>query len=255
MKKLIIFMLSGMMILGWSGCMNQNEYKNTVQGMTDYVNQATAHSAERVLGELELKYGCSFEIKKVGGRIDTHSVTFYVSPKDNPGVVFKAVIDTLTQKVKDNCMERMIAVGFEKSLEGALEKRGVRGTAQASFAHKDDSAEDDILISQKEYFEKYQVDETLVYLALDAATTGESAAEELIDACRETGNSLNLLVAVNGVVLSDKYADCAKDMKGDPNVSATWFDAYSPSCHYHFAVTDGNSNVSEQELSKILAGD
>lgn len=239
MKKLIIFILSCMMIAGWSGCMNQ----------------ATGHSAERVLGELELKYGCSFEIKKVGGRIDNHSVAFYVSPKDNPGVVFEASIDPQTQKVKDNCIERMIAVSFEKDLEDALEKRGVRGTAQASFVYEDGSAEDNILITQKEYFEKYRVDETFVYLALDAATIGESAAADLIDACREIGNRLNLLVAVNGVVLSDKYADCSKDMKEEPNVSATWFDAYSPSCHYHFAVADGNSNVSEQELSKILAGD
>lgn len=255
MKKLLVIMLSSIIILGWGGCMNQNEYSNAIQGMTDYTNQATGHAAELVTGELELKYGCSFDVKKVGGRLDTGSVTFYLSPKDNAGVVFEAVIDTQTQKVKDNFINRMIAASFEKDFEGALEKRGIRGCAQAVLAHKDDSAEDDITITQKEYFEKYQIDEALVYLALDAATTGESAAADLIEVCRKTGNELKLLVAVNGVVLSDKFAGCAKDMKEEPNVSSTWFDAYSPLCNYHFAVTDGKSNVSEQELSKILAGD
>ena len=90
MKKIIIIMISVVIIWGVSGCMNQNELKDAIDGLSGYINKSTNDAAEAVTRELELKYGCQFEIKKTGGRIDSDSVAFNLSPKDDSSDVFKA---------------------------------------------------------------------------------------------------------------------------------------------------------------------
>lgn len=255
MKKIIIIMISVVIIWGVSGCMNQNELKDAIDGLSGYVNKSTNDAAEAVTRELELKYGCQFEIKKTGGRIDSDSVAFYLSPKDDSGVVFKASINTKSGNITDNYIGKNIAAGFVRDFENNLAEYGIRGAVSAAFTHQDDANEDDIQISAEEYFEKYKVSSSLVYLALDNSTVNSDSAENLIKVCRAMGTEYGITIAVNGVVLSDRFSACASDMKSEPDVSATWFDVYSPISSYHFAVANGDSNISKEELKKILAGD
>lgn len=56
MKKIIIIMISVVIIWGVSGCMNQNELKDAIDGLSGYVNKSTNDAAEAVTRELELKY-------------------------------------------------------------------------------------------------------------------------------------------------------------------------------------------------------
>ncbi|MCH5297254.1 MAG: hypothetical protein J1E85_06250 [Ruminococcus sp.] len=255
MKVFSLFLAAIILLLGASGCINKHEYKEVIENVKNYVGENAQSTAETVKNKLSLKYGCDFEVAKVGGRIDTSSTTFYLYPDFDSSMVFKTVIDSKTEEISDDFISRIIATKINSELKDNLNKYGISGEASAIFIKQDDRDEDDINITKEEYFEKYEVSSVFFYLVLNSQTLNDSSAENLISVCNSLGSKYNIQVAINGVTVSSKYSECAEQMKSEPDVSATWFDAFEPDCSYSFAVTDGKSNISVYELKKILAGE
>lgn len=255
MKRIITCLFVIIMVLGVSGCMNKEEIREAVNGIGSQIGQASNAATEKVIQELEIKYGCDFVAIKIGGRIDSGETAFYISPKENPALVFKAVVDDETLEISDNYIERIVAEKFVAEMEKRLTEKGLSGSASALFISDDDSQEDDPAIALTDYIEKYKVKSAFVYLALDKQTVSSTSSDDLLDACKALSNEFKIQVAVSGAVIGDKYKNCAEDMKKEPDVNATWFDSYSPSGNYQFAVTDGKSNISKEKLDMELTGE
>lgn len=221
---------------------------------SDSFSENTQSTTEIVKNALSLKYGYNFEVLKMGGRIDTDSTSFYLYPDFAPDIVFKAVVDSETKEVSENFISRVISAKFNSELKDKLNEYGISGEASATFIKSDDSQENDIYISTAEYFDKYEVSCVFLYFVLNSQTLNDSSAENLISVFRTLGSKYNVQVAVSGVAVSAKYNECAEQMKLEPDVSATWFDSFSPECSYSFAVTYGISNISVSELQEILTG-
>lgn len=253
--KIIIFLFAVLLSIGASGCMDNKEYNEVVDGIKNYISENTQLTTDTIKNGLSLKYGCNFEVVKIGGRIDTGSTSFYLYPDFDFNIVFKAVIDSESEEISDNFISRIIAFKINSELKDSLNKYGISGEASVTFVRQDDSEEDNINITKEEYCEKYEVSSVFFYLVLDSQTINESSAENLISVCKSLGDKYKIQIAVNGVVVSAKYNECAEQMKAEPDVSATWFDLFEPDCTYRFAVTDGKSNISVSELKEILVGE
>ena len=235
--------------------MNNDEIREVVSEIGNQIDEVSKSVTEKVLQELEIKYGCDFIAIKTGGRIDSGVTAFYISPKSNQSLVFKAVMDNETLEVSDNYIERKVAEEFITELERKLTENGLTGAASALFVSDDDSQEDNPAITLNDYIEKYKVKSAFVYLALDKQTVCSTSSDSLLDACKTVGDEFKIQIAVNGAVIGGKYKDCAADMKENPDVNATSFDSYSPSGNFHFAVSDGNSNISTEKLEMELTGE
>lgn len=255
MKRVFVLLLIILFMTGVSGCMVTDELKESVQGIQELVSAGEKNATDTALEKLSMKYGTDFTVLKVGDRIDTESTTFYLCPKDREEPVFQAIVDGTTGEVTDNYVSRQVALEYNGMFEDLLRSKNITGTVSASFICDDDSKADDIETSVEDYFEVYHVKSAFLRVALDGSTLGKSAAADLIAVCRQAQTETGAQVAVSGAVIGERYGDCAKDMKREPRVSATWFDAYSPAGTFRFAVTDGESNISAETLQEQLAGE
>ncbi len=255
MKKILTAFFTFILILEISGCMYKNEYTDTLEGLKNSVNENTQTTADSVIAELSLKYGCDFDAVKIGGKIDTSPTEFYLHPDFDTSIVFKAVIDSETEEITDNFISRLIGSKINTELKSNLSNYNISGEASVNFVRKnDDGEEDDIDITVEEYFEEYEVKSIFLYLAINSETLNDASADNLISVCKAFESKYNTQIAVNGAAISDKYYECTEQMEINPEVSATWFDSFNPDCTYKFAVTNGKSNVSVSELKEILAG-
>lgn len=208
-------------------------------------------NVEKVLSD---KYGCSFNIEKVGGRINSSSTTYYLTPEFDNSFEIKAVV-TSDGKVKDNVIDRVVGKKFSDIVNSTVNAKGIDIVSWVTFVCQGvDENENNINTTFDEYLEKYKPTDAIIYFVLRKGSIDYSTAEKLTSSFIELSNSYGIDICLYGVVMGTDFDNCADDMVNRAEISSTWFSNYTYENAVRYAIIDGKSNLSIEELQNIISG-
>lgn len=256
MKRITVILLVIIFMLGVSGCMGNQDVNELQELFGQLIQNSTEKDIETAQNALSLKYGCEFTVTHIGGRIDSDSTTMYLTPDFDENLVVRAELYQDSQQVRDNLIDRLVGRSFSKTLDDMLKEKDVDISAWTSFVCSDrDQEEDDINITVDEFTDKYHPEQAMVYFALRQGSIDGSTAAKLTGAFSDMSKKYKVEIILHGVILDEDYAECAAQIKDQTILTATWFYDFKTTDAFRYAVTEGESNLSDSELQAILNGE
>lgn len=230
---------------------NNQEIMAALNELQAEINEKSEETVDIALAELEKKYNCDFEIKKIGNRMNTNSTTMYSSAIDNPDVVFSVKLDKETNEIIDDYSSRLVCSVIEEDVNSSIKEN----TACSVLLYGADSNDEtNINIDVHSYVNKYNVESAFVYLAVNKYDIDNDTPQNLISAVNDLSQKFGISFVLSVHIIGDKFELCKADIKNNPDINNTWFDSYEPSGNFSFSVTDGVCNTTAEEIYNILMG-
>ena len=194
------------------------------------INQSTADTVCRVLEE---KYGCAFTALQIGDRFNTAGAKLYLSPQDNPSVVFSASINRKTGVVTDNYPAEQVFWQIENRLAEQMQVEGMACASRSYTVGNDLSQETDPGLTPKELAQKYGLSSFYVYFVVDEEGLDMEKTEKAI---QKAAADLGVTLKIMGYVMPhEDFLLCRQDIYENPEISSTLIEKFAVSAE--FAVT------------------
>lgn len=214
---------------------------------TACLNALNQNSAKDISNLLKNKYGQEFEVLSIGNRLASDradTVTARCCPKDDPSIVFDAVMNVKRELVSDNYAIRILEVDAQKHIEKRFKESGIAATVIVSIARLPGTEDfsgmryDDLVPEHSDLSFTFT---TIIREDADPKSVFDTVSALLSE--YYTGNSKMLLGTTIWKYAESEYAECSAKMSGLPSISETVLKQYNPISSVTVAIVDGSLNT------------
>ena len=235
MKKNIFLKIGGIimalgMMLSFGSCLEIN--KPTANRVCKYLNDT---------------YNREFEATHIGGRLNSDDATLYISPKDDPSLVFTAFIDR-EGNITDNYVTALKCREVENALNRCIEQRSLTGISEVYILENVTENNPDISIG--DFMKKHGIESFHVRFIF---VPSDGYGQKIVDSLTDTADLLSINIGSLVFAMSqENYEACKTEIEDYPNVTLAMIESHEPIGAYNVIVSDGVISASAVEIEENI---
>ena len=209
-RKTTAILIAIIITIGVTGCMQER---------SDFVSE--------VKSGLQMKYMESFDVKKVGNRLNSDTVTLYCYSVKCPDNLFKVVYSEKTKTMKDSYVKDKISFGISEEICDIFSQNDLSSCCSVDISCENANTETNTSISAEEFIDRYSASKIIARVAVNQKNSEQEKIEDTLELLNNTSSKYCVDIIVSIFYMNDEqFQKCQNEISDAMNPTDTWFNSY-----------------------------